>query len=61
MGLKSSKILIHICIRSKAQTEDEDMSEDKHAVSQRPTVVGKEDSVNRNTLGDYAEDEPFLD
>ena len=37
------------------------MFEDKHAVSQRPTVVGEGDSVNRNSLGSYAEDEPSLD
>ena len=61
MGRGSPRILIHICIRPKAQTEDEDMFEDKRAVSWKPTVVGEEDSVNRNTLGDYAEDEPFLD
>ena len=33
VGSESSKILIHICIRLKAQTEDEDMSEDEHVVS----------------------------
>ena len=33
MGSKSPKILIHICIELEAQIEDEDMSEDKHAVS----------------------------
>ena len=37
------------------------MSEDKHAVSQRPTVVDEGDSVNRNGPGNFAEDEPFLD
>ena len=61
MELKSSKILIHICIGLEAQTEDEDMSEDKHAVSQRPTVVDEGDSVNRNSPGIYAEDKPSLD
>ena len=61
MGPESSKILIHICIRLKAQTEDKDMSKDKHVVLQRPTVVGEEDSVNRNSPGSYAEDEPSLD
>ena len=33
MGPESAKIPIHICIKPKAQTEDEDMSEDKHVVS----------------------------
>ena len=33
VGLESPKILIHVCIRLEAQTEDEDMSKDKHAVS----------------------------
>ena len=61
MGPESSKILIHICIGLKAQTEDEDMSKDKHVVSQRPTIVGEEDNVNRNSPGSYAEDEPSLD
>ena len=37
------------------------MSEDKHAVSQRPTVVDEGDSVNRNSPGIYAEDKPTLD
>ena len=41
VGPESTKIRIHICIRLKAQTENEDMSEDKHSVSQRPTVVGE--------------------
>ena len=61
MGPESPKVLIHICIRPKAQTEDEDMFEDKHALSQRPTVVGEEDSVNCNSLGSYTEDKPSLD
>ena len=30
--LESPKILIHICIRPKAKTEDKDMSEDEHVV-----------------------------
>ena len=30
---ESPKILIHICIRPKAQTEDDDMSKDEHIVS----------------------------
>ena len=33
VGPESPKIPIHICIKPKAQTEDEDMSEDKHVVS----------------------------
>ena len=33
VGPKSPKIPIHICIRPKAQTKDENMSEDKHVVS----------------------------
>ena len=33
VGLESPKILIHVCIRLEAQTEDEGMSKDKHAVS----------------------------
>ena len=33
VGPESPKILIHICIGPEAQTEDENMSEDKHAVS----------------------------
>ena len=33
VGPESSKILIHICIELEVQTEDEDMSEDKHTVS----------------------------
>ena len=33
VGLESPKILIHICIELEVQTEDEDMSEDKHTVS----------------------------
>ena len=33
VGLESPKILIHICIELEVQTEDEDMSEDKHVVS----------------------------
>ena len=37
------------------------MSEDEDVVSQRPTIVGEEDSVNRNAPGDYADDEFFLD
>ena len=61
VGPESSKILIHIWIGLKAQTEDEDMSKDKHAMSQRPTVVGEEDSVNCNSPGSYAEDKPSLD
>ena len=61
VGPESSKILIHICIGLKAQTEDEDMFEDKHALSQRPTVVGEEDSVNCNSPGSYTEDEPSFD
>ena len=61
MGPESPKVLTHICIRPKDQTEDVDMFEDEHAVSQRPTAVGEEDSVNCNTLGDYAKDKPFLD
>ena len=61
MGPESSKILIHICIGLEAQTKDEDMFEDKHALSQRPTVVGEEDSVNCNSLGSYTEDEPSID
>ena len=61
MGPESSKILIHICIGLEAQTKDEDMFEDKHALSQRPTVVGEEGSVNRNSLGNYTEDKPFPD
>ena len=61
MGQESPKILIHIYIGLEAQTEDEDMSEDKHAVSQRPTVVDEGDSVNRNSPGIYTEDKPSLD
>ena len=56
MGPESLKILIHICIRLEAQTEDKD----KHVVSWRPTVIGEEDSVNRNSPANYAEDEPSL-
>ena len=59
--MESSKILIHICIGLKAQTEDEDMFEDKHALSQRPIVVSEDDSVNCNSPGSYTEDEPSLD
>ena len=33
VGLESPKILIYICIELEVQTEDEDMSEDKHTVS----------------------------
>ena len=33
VGLESPKILIHICIELEVQTEDEDLSEDKHTVS----------------------------
>ena len=33
VGSESPKILIHIYIGLEAQTEDEDMSDDKHAVS----------------------------
>ena len=36
------------------------MSDDKHAVSQRPTVVGEGDSVNRNGPGNFAEDESLI-
>ena len=61
MGSESPKILIHICIGPKTQTDNDDMFKDKHAVSLRPIVVGEEDSINRNTPGNYAEDEPFLD
>ena len=61
MGPESPKVLIHICIELEAQTEVEDLSEDKHAVSQRAIVVSKEDSVNRNSPGNYVEDENFLD
>ena len=61
VGPESSKILIHICIGLKAQIEDEDMFEDKHAVSQRPTVVEEGDNVNRNSPGIYAKDKPSLD
>ena len=61
VGPESSKILIHICIGLKAQIEDKDMFEDKHAVSQRPTVVEEGDNVNRNSPGIYAKDEPSLD
>ena len=32
VGLESPKILIHVCIGLEAQTEDEDMFEDKHVV-----------------------------
>ena len=61
VGSESSKILIHICIGLEAQIEDEDMFEDKHAMSQRPTVVEEGDNVNRNSPRIYAEDEPSLD
>ena len=61
VGPESSKILIHICIGLKAQIEDEDVFEDKHVVSQRPTVEEKGDNVNRSSPGIYVEDEPSLD
>ena len=61
VGLESPKILIHVCIGLEAQIEDKDMSEDKHSVSQRPTVVGEEGSVNRNSPRSYVKDEPFID
>ena len=32
VGLESPKILIHVCIELQAQTDDKDMSEDKHTV-----------------------------
>ena len=47
--------------RGPTEDEDEDMFEDKHVVSQRPTVVGERDSVNCNGPGNFAEDKPFLD
>ena len=51
----------YIYIGLEAQTEDEDMFEDKHVVSQKPTVVGERDSVNCNDLGNFTKDESFLD
>ena len=65
MGPESPKILIYIYIYIyiglEAQIEDEDMFKNEHMVSQRPTVVGKRDSVNRNGSENFAKDEPFLD